>query len=56
MTLVCQGDVPGNRFLDGRTADGMVGLAPNTNPPFSGTRRQVGIPFGDDNQTVPVDR
>jgi hypothetical protein len=25
------------RFLDGRTGDGTVGLAPNTNPPFTGT-------------------
>jgi hypothetical protein len=27
-----------NTFLDGRTANATVGLAPNTNPPFTGTR------------------
>src|SRR5262249_28407853 len=37
----CRGDVNGSRWLDGRTADGTVGLAPNTNPPFSGTRWQI---------------
>jgi hypothetical protein len=29
------------RFLDGRTATGTVGLAPNTNPPFTGTLWRV---------------
>jgi hypothetical protein len=29
---------PQNRFLDGRTQNGTVGLAPHTNPPFTGTR------------------
>jgi hypothetical protein len=28
-------------FLDGRTADGTVGLAPNTDAPYSGTKWQV---------------
>jgi hypothetical protein len=37
-TFECLGDLPGNRFLDGRTRDGTVGLAPSTDPPFSGTR------------------
>jgi hypothetical protein len=29
------------QFLDGRTADGSVGLAPDTNEPYSGTKWQV---------------
>jgi hypothetical protein len=29
------------RWLDGRTADATVGLAPNRNAPFSGTRWEV---------------
>jgi hypothetical protein len=32
---------PINTFLDGRTQTGTVGLAPNTNPPFTGTRWEV---------------
>jgi hypothetical protein len=36
--LKCLGSVPGNRWLDGRTADGTVGLAPLTTWPFTGTR------------------
>jgi hypothetical protein len=43
-TLECLGEIPGPRFLDGRTAEGTVGLAPSTNRPFIGTRwraRQV---------------
>jgi hypothetical protein len=36
--LRCEGHLEGNRFLDGRTLDGTVGLAPNTAvPPFTGT-------------------
>jgi hypothetical protein len=39
VSLQCAGAGPEpNRFLDGRTADGSVGLAPSTDPPFSGTR------------------
>jgi hypothetical protein len=38
ITLKCLGDLPGPRYLDGRTQNGTVGLAPNTNPPFTGTR------------------
>jgi hypothetical protein len=34
--LKCLGNVPGPRYLDGRTADGTVGLAPNTG--FTGTK------------------
>jgi hypothetical protein len=42
ITLECfLGTVPGPRFLDGRTQDGTVGLAANTNPPFTGTRWEV---------------
>jgi hypothetical protein len=39
--MKCLGDIEGPRWLDGRTADGTVGLAPNTNRPFTGTRWQV---------------
>jgi hypothetical protein len=35
--LECLGDKPGPRWLDGRTQDGTVGLAPNTQPPYMGT-------------------
>lgn len=45
------------RFLDGRTGTGDVGLAPNTDPPFTGTHWEVGFPpnLGDDNPTFPAD-
>ena len=42
--LMCLGEVPGpgfHGFLDGRTQDRTVGLAPTTSPPFSGTRWRV---------------
>jgi hypothetical protein len=39
----CLGDIPGNRWLDGRTADSTVGLAPHGRPPFTGTRWEVHI-------------
>jgi ribosomal protein L31 len=39
--LRCLGNIEGPRFLDGHTADGTVGLAPNTHPPYTGTRWQV---------------
>jgi hypothetical protein len=32
---------PTNTFLDGRTQNGTVGLAPNTNPPYTGTRWEI---------------
>jgi hypothetical protein len=35
------GELQGPRWLDGRTGNGTVGLAPNTNPPFTGTRWEV---------------
>jgi len=41
VALKCLGDIEGNRFLDGRTGDGSVGLAKSTDPPFTGTRWQV---------------
>jgi hypothetical protein len=41
VALKCLGDIEGPRWLDGRTADGTVLLAPNTNEPFTGTRWQV---------------
>jgi hypothetical protein len=41
ITLQCQAPGTGPRYLDGRTANATVGLAPNTNPPFTGTRWEV---------------
>ncbi len=37
VTLECLSDLAGPRFLDGRVADGSVGLAPHTDWPFTGT-------------------
>jgi hypothetical protein len=37
VSLRCLGNVPGPRYLDGRTANGTIGLAPNSSPKFSGT-------------------
>ena len=34
----CRGHVPGNPWLDGRTATSEVGLAPHTDPPYTGTK------------------
>jgi hypothetical protein len=39
--LRCLGNIDGPGFLDGHTADGTVGLAPNTRPPYTGTRWAV---------------
>jgi hypothetical protein len=39
--IVCLGDVPGPNYLDGRTGDGSVGLAPSTDDPYTGTRWRV---------------
>ena len=36
--LKCLGDIPGPRWLDGRTGNGTVGLAPDRSAPFTGTR------------------
>jgi hypothetical protein len=41
ITLECLGDKAGPRYLDGRTHNGTVGLAPHTNPPYTGTRWRV---------------
>jgi hypothetical protein len=55
IALRCLGEIEGpehRRFLDGRTADGTVGLAPSADPPFSGTRWRIGYPsavLGDGN-------
>lgn len=40
VTIECLGDFknPNRRFLDGRTQDGVLLLAPSTDPPFTGTR------------------
>ncbi len=39
--LRCLGNIPGPPWLDGRTQDGSVGLAPDTSPRHSGTRWEV---------------
>jgi hypothetical protein len=41
VSLRCLGNIPGPRYLDGRTANGTVGLAPNMSPEFTGTRWRV---------------
>ena len=41
VALQCMGELQGPRWLDGRTGNGTVGLAPNTDPPFTGTRWEV---------------
>ena len=41
VSLRCLGNIPGPRYLDGRTANGTVGLAPNLSPQFTGTRWRV---------------
>ncbi len=41
VSLKCLGTVAGPRFLDGRTGDGSVGLAPSTEGQFTGTRWNV---------------
>jgi hypothetical protein len=41
VALRCLGISDSLPWLDGRTADGSVGLAPHTNYPFTGTRWQV---------------
>ncbi|MDQ3684729.1 MAG: hypothetical protein M3430_03900 [Acidobacteriota bacterium] len=39
--LKCRGHAEGPRWLDGRTHDGTVWLAPKTDPPFTGTKWEV---------------
>ncbi|WKZ16038.1 MAG: hypothetical protein QY317_01775 [Candidatus Jettenia caeni] len=41
LALKCLGTIEGPRFLDGRTGDGTVGLAPSTGGHFTGTRWEV---------------
>jgi hypothetical protein len=41
VSLKCLGDIPGPRYLDGRTRDGTVGLAPNLTATFTGTKWRV---------------
>lgn len=41
VSLRCLGNIPGPRFLNGRTANGTVGLAPNLGPEFTGTEWRV---------------
>jgi hypothetical protein len=41
VSLISLGAIPGARYLDGRTADGTVGLAPNAEVPFTDARWQV---------------
>ena len=41
VSLRCLGNIPGPRYLDGRTANGTVGLAPNLSPQFTGTEWRV---------------
>jgi hypothetical protein len=52
--LECLGHLEGPRFLDGRTHDGTVALAPHTNKPFTGTLWKVGVPLADP-ELIPVD-
>ena len=37
----CLGEVEGPRWLDGRTQNGTVWLAPRTDPPFTGTKWEI---------------
>jgi hypothetical protein len=41
VSLRCLGNIPGPRYLNGRTANGTVGLAPNLSPEFTGTEWRV---------------
>jgi hypothetical protein len=43
IALQCLGDIKGSRWLDGRTHDGTVWLAPKMEAPFTGTRWQVAL-------------
>jgi hypothetical protein len=43
VSLQNQGNIEGPRFLDGRTADGTVGLAPNIDGVFTGTKWKVHV-------------
>src|SRR5581483_4326060 len=39
--LICEGNLPGPRFLDGHTHDGTIGLSFSPDPPFTGTHWRV---------------
>jgi hypothetical protein len=41
VSLISLGSVAGPRYLDGRTADGTAGLAPNADVPFTGATWQL---------------
>lgn len=41
ITLECMGSTPGPKWLDGRTGNGTVGLAPQAGENYTGTRWQV---------------
>jgi hypothetical protein len=41
VAIRCLGNIEGPRWLDGRTANGTVGLAPGTHSPYTGARWQV---------------
>jgi len=41
VALECMGNISGPRWLDGRSGNGTVGLAPRRDGPFTGTRWQV---------------
>ena len=45
VSLRCLGNIPGPRYLDGRTANGTVGLAPNTSPEFTGNPMDLFIAY-----------
>jgi hypothetical protein len=49
ISLECASNEPGSKFLDGRTQDSTVALAPNTNPPFTGTRWEAVKVLGKEN-------
>jgi hypothetical protein len=39
--LKCLADIPGPQWLDGRTGNGTVGLAPTRSAPYTGTRWEI---------------
>jgi hypothetical protein len=41
IALECLGDIPGNRWLDGRTQSATVGLSPHTGSPYTGTAWRI---------------
>ena len=49
ISLECASNEPGFKFLDGRTQDSTVALAPHTNSPFTGTRWEAVKVLGKEN-------